>query len=97
MEGKRAHAEPETASSAHAQAAEPANALLHDAPIELCVELARFTLPLEQLLALRAGEVWSTGRAIGEVVYLSAGGRKVARGELVDVDGEVGVRILERL
>jgi type III secretion system YscQ/HrcQ family protein len=66
-----------------------------DAPIELCLELARFTLPLGELSALRAGEVLSTGRAIGEVVTLSAGGRAFARGELCEVDGQIGVRIAE--
>jgi flagellar motor switch/type III secretory pathway protein FliN len=66
-----------------------------DAPIELCIELARFTLPLGELSALRAGEVLSTGRAIGELVTLSAGGRVFARGELCEVDGEIGVRIAE--
>jgi type III secretion protein Q len=68
---------------------------LGDAPVELCLELARFTLRLDELSALRRGEVLSTGRAIGERVLLSAGGRAVAHGELVDIDGEIGVRIAE--
>lgn len=71
--------------------------LAADAPIELCVELARFTLPLRELSALRPGEVLDTGRAIGASVTLSAAGRPLARGELVDVDGEVGMRVLELL
>lgn len=68
---------------------------LGDAPVELCLELARFTLRLDELSALRRGEVLSTGRTIGERVALSAGGRTVAHGELVDIDGEIGVRIAE--
>jgi type III secretion system YscQ/HrcQ family protein len=72
------------------------DALVKDAPIELCVELARFTVRLEDVLGLRVGEVWSTGSAIGERVVLTANGRPIARGELVDIDGEVGVRILEK-
>jgi len=70
-------------------------ALVSDAPIELCVEMARFTLRLEDVLGLRAGEVLHTGRAIGERVVLTANGRAVARGELVDLEGDIGVRILE--
>jgi type III secretion system YscQ/HrcQ family protein len=66
-----------------------------DAPIELCVELARFTLPLEELCALRPGQVLGTTCAIGQSVTLRAAGRAVARGELVDLEGEIGVRILE--
>jgi len=69
--------------------------LAADAPIELCLELARFTLPLAELSALRPGEVLCTGRAIGELVTLSAGGRAFARGELCDVEGEIGVRVTE--
>jgi type III secretion protein Q len=71
-------------------------ALVKDAPIELCVELARFTVRLEEVLGLRVGEVWSTGCAIGERVVLTANGRAIARGELVDIDGDIGVRILEK-
>lgn len=65
-----------------------------DAPIEVSVELARFTLPLEQLASLQPGEVVLSGRAVGERVVLRAGDRTLATGELVDVEGEVGVRIL---
>ena len=72
------------------------DALVKDAPIELCVELARFTVRLEDVLGLRVGEVWSTGSAIGERVVLTANGRAIARGELVEIDGEIGVRILEK-
>ncbi len=76
----------------HATAALPA-----DAPIELCAELARFTLPLGELSLLGPGQVLSTGRRIGEAVTLRAAGRAIAEGELVDVDGETGVRILRLL
>ncbi|HEY2734727.1 MAG TPA: FliM/FliN family flagellar motor switch protein [Polyangiales bacterium] len=68
-----------------------------DAPIELSVELARFSLTLGELQRTRAGDVLVTGRAIGELVTLRAAGRAIARGDLVDVDGEVGLRITEFL
>jgi type III secretion system YscQ/HrcQ family protein len=64
-----------------------------DAPIEVSVELARFKLPLQQLAELRKGEILLAGRPLGESVTVRAAGRAVATGELVDVDGEVGVRI----
>jgi type III secretion system YscQ/HrcQ family protein len=71
------------------------SALGDDVPLELCLEIARFTLTLGELSALRPGEVLSTGRRIGERVALTIAGRVVAHGELVDVEGDVGMRVLE--
>jgi flagellar motor switch/type III secretory pathway protein FliN len=34
---------------------------------------------------------------VGEAVIVRVGGVAVARGELVEIDGEVGVRIVERI
>lgn len=68
-----------------------------DVPVEVTVELARFSLPLEELGRLAPGEVLLSGRAVGERVVLRAGGHAIATGELVDVEGEVGVRVLERM
>ncbi len=68
--------------------------LVGDAPIELRVELARVSVPLEDLAQLKPGEVIATGRALGAEVVLRAGERVIATGELVDVDGELGVRVL---
>jgi type III secretion system YscQ/HrcQ family protein len=76
-------------------ATEPAP-LGEDTPIEMCLELARFTLPLGELTTLQPGDVLDTGRAVGSHVTLSAAGRAVAIGELVVVDGDVGLRVLER-
>lgn len=75
-------------------ATDRAVALAGDAEVQVSVEIARFTIPLEELASLRAGEVVLSGRPIGERVVLRAGDRAVASGELVDVDGEVGVRLL---
>jgi type III secretion system YscQ/HrcQ family protein len=71
--------------------------LAGDAPISLCLELARFTLSLEELSQLTAGEVLSTGRPIGETATLCAAGKPIARGELVDIEGAIGLRVLELL
>ncbi|HEX7476770.1 MAG TPA: type III secretion system cytoplasmic ring protein SctQ [Polyangiales bacterium] len=75
----------------------PSAQLASDTPIELRVELARFSLCLGELAQLGPGQVLSTGRRIGESVTLRAADRAIAEGELVDVDGEVGVRILKLL
>lgn len=67
---------------------------LDDAPVELSVELARFSMRLAEARQLRPGEVVGTGVRLGERVRLRAGEAVVAEGELVDIEGEVGVRIL---
>ncbi|MEM1415780.1 MAG: FliM/FliN family flagellar motor switch protein [Myxococcota bacterium] len=67
---------------------------LDEAPITLAVELARVTLRLAEARALRPGELLPTGSAVGTRVRLRAGDVAVAEGELVDVDGELGVRIV---
>jgi|GEM_PF-1669574 len=84
----------ESASEMADHTAEVAADRAGDAPIEVAVEIARFTLPLAEIAGLAPGEVLVTGNALGERVTLRANGRAVASGELVDVDGEVGVRIL---
>ena len=66
-----------------------------DAPVTLSLELASFELSLEELAALRPGEVVASGVPIGEAVRLRAGSKIIATGELVDVEGEVGVRLIE--
>ena len=63
-------------------------------PVMLEVELARFPLPLADLARLEAGTVLPLPVDRRGLVVLRAGDHAVARGELVDVDGAVGVRIL---
>jgi type III secretion system YscQ/HrcQ family protein len=71
--------------------------LARDAPIEIGLELARFQLQLGELERIAAGDVLATGRRIGETVTLRAANQPFAEGELVDVEGELGVRITKIL
>lgn len=73
---------------------DPLEESLSNAPVDIAVELARFTLPLGELSNLKPGEIVVTGRRLGERVTLRLSDRPVATGELVDVEGEIGVRIL---
>jgi flagellar motor switch/type III secretory pathway protein FliN len=84
-DGETVESTPQAASTSH---------IASDAPIELQVEIARFSLSLGELQRLQAGDVLSTGRRIGEHVSLRVGGQAFAEAELVDVEGEVGVRLL---
>lgn len=63
-------------------------------PIRLEVELARLELPLSDLARLEPGAALALGLDRRGIVTLRVGERAVGRGELIDVDGAVGVRIL---
>jgi type III secretion system YscQ/HrcQ family protein len=62
-------------------------------PVTLVVELGRVNLALSRLADLKPGDVVELGRHSREPVELTSGGRLVARGELVQIDTELGVRV----
>lgn len=66
-------------------------------PIQVFAVLGKKTITMRDLLAMRLGEVIDLGRAPSEVVDLVANGKLIAKGELVDVDGTLGVRIIKML
>jgi flagellar motor switch protein FliM len=68
--------------------------LLNDIPLQVAVELARIPLTAEEVVSLKVGQVLDLNRVPGEPVELSVSGRVVARGELVEVEGHLGVRVL---
>jgi flagellar motor switch/type III secretory pathway protein FliN len=67
-----------------------------DAPLVVRVEVGVVTLSAAEWAALGPGDVVALGRRIHEPVLLRVAGMEVARGELVDIEGELGVRIRER-
>ena len=70
---------------------------LADAPVVVRVEIGVAEMPAREWASLTKGDVVSLRKRLGEAVTLRVSGVEVARGELVQIDGEVGVRILERL
>ena len=71
--------------------------VLRELRVEVTVEIAAQSASLETLASWGVGAVVEFPQRIGEAVVVRAGGRVVARGELVDVEGQVGVRITERI
>lgn len=65
-----------------------------DAPIVVRVEVGSVELPAREWASLQPGDVVTLDRRVGAQVLLRAGGAELGRGELVDVDGEIGVRIV---
>ena len=68
-------------------------AAVGDAPVQVSLEIARFTLALDEVARLAPGEVVGAGVQVGDEVRLRAGDRVLAVGDLVDIDGQIGVRI----
>ena len=65
-----------------------------DARVELTVELGTTQLSLRQVTELAVGQIVQLGRPLAGPFELRAAGRVLGRGELVDVDGELAVRIV---
>jgi flagellar motor switch/type III secretory pathway protein FliN len=69
-------------------------ALPDHAHVELTVALGTTQLSLRQLSELAIGQIIQLGHPLAGPFELRAAGRVVGRGELVDVDGELAVRIV---
>ena len=69
-------------------------ALADDATLEVTVQLGTTRLSLRQLGELAIGQIVPLGRPLAGPYEVRAGGRVVGQGELVDIDGELGVRIV---
>jgi type III secretion protein Q len=83
IEGDSLHVEETSMTEPHAQL-----------PVTLEVELVRFPVMLADLARLEPGAILNLPVDRRGLVTLRAAERAVARGELVDVDGAVGVRVL---
>ncbi len=71
--------------------------MLHGVDMEVTVELGRARLTVRDLLALTPGNVLELDRAAGSPADLLVNGRLIARGEVVVVDEDFGLRITEIL
>jgi len=69
--------------------------LLHDVELTLTAEIGRTRLPVRQVLELVPGTVLELDRAAGAPADVMVNGRLVARGEVVVVDEDYGIRITE--
>lgn len=71
--------------------------LLQGVDMEVTVELGRTRMTVRDLLALTPGAVLELDRAAGSPADLLVNGRLVARGEVVVVDEDFGLRVTEIL
>ncbi|HVZ31700.1 MAG TPA: FliM/FliN family flagellar motor switch protein, partial [Polyangiaceae bacterium] len=64
-----------------------------ETPLVVRLELGALEMTASEWAALRPGDVVASGTRLADGVVLRTGGREIARGELVDIEGEIGVRI----
>jgi flagellar motor switch protein FliN/FliY len=69
--------------------------LLQDVEMEVTVELGRTRMTVRELLTLTPGAVVELDRAAGSPADLLVNGTLIARGEVVVVDEDFGIRITE--
>ena len=92
LQKRKSPADPNKGSSA-GEVSDPPGTTQMDAPVTLTVELGRVNLTLAKLADMKPGDVIELRRHSREPVELTSGGKTVARGELVQIDDELGVRV----
>lgn len=68
---------------------------IDDLPVRLVFVAGEAEIPLRRLQRMAPGHVFELREPVDAHVEVRANGRAIASGELVDVDGRVGVRILD--
>ena len=68
---------------------------LSEVPVEVAVEMGRTTMTVGETLELRHGSIVTLNRMAGEPVDLLVNGTPIARGEVVVIDEQFGLRITD--
>ena len=68
---------------------------LLDVQVQLSVEIGRSKVPIKQLISLNQGSVIELDRGVNEPLDLLVNGTLMARGEVVVVDGQFGLRLID--
>lgn len=76
---------------------DPGLDLLMDIPLEISVELGRVKMMFREIVELGTGSIIELEKLAGEPVDVMVNGRPVARGEVVVIEDNFGVRITEIL
>lgn len=68
-----------------------------DVPIQVVAVMGKRNISIKELASLKLGEVIELNRPANEIVDLVAGGKLIAKGELVEIEGKLGVKIVKML
>ncbi|MCC4833442.1 flagellar motor switch protein FliN [Shewanella sp. 10N.7] len=67
----------------------------HQLPVQVTLELASTEMSLGELTQMGEGDVVALDRMVGEPLDIRVNGALLGRGEVVEVNGRYGVRLLE--
>ncbi len=76
---------------------EPKNTVIMDIPVTLTVELGKTDMVVKDIFSLSQGTVIELDKKVDDPVELFVNGRLVARGDVVQVDDSLGIKITEVL
>ena len=68
---------------------------LLDVPVALNVEIGSKRMTIGEILTLTHGSVVELNKGVQDPLELVVNGRVIAKGELVELDGQMGIRIVE--
>lgn len=69
--------------------------LVKDVYLDVSAELAKTEMKIGELLELKIGDIVELGKMAGEPMELSLNGHNIARGEVLVLDDQLGIRISE--
>jgi len=69
--------------------------LLRDVPLQVHAELGRTKMIVRDILRLGVGSVIELDKETGDPVNILVNNKLIARGEVVEIDGNFGVRVTE--
>ncbi len=69
--------------------------LAADVPVQVVAVLGKRSFNIQDLMSFHVGQVVDLYRPANETVDLVVGGKLIAKGELVSIDGKMGVKIVK--
>lgn len=69
--------------------------LAADLPVQMVAVMGKKIITVKELVSLKKGQVVELNRFPNEAVDLVANGRLIAKGELIEIDGKLGIRIIK--
>ncbi len=69
--------------------------LASDVPVQVVAVLGKRSFSMQDLMNFHVGQVVDLYRPANETVDLVVGGKLIAKGELVSIDGKLGVKIVK--